>query len=399
MGMRRRLRLGALVAGVVVLAACSAPRGPQGGSAYPRSASVPAPDKPAPAADTRRSGGGYYRDDGPGDSPPPDIAAIPDALPWNEPVRERNSRPYVVFGREYAPLQQLAPFHERGIASWYGRRFHGMPTAIGEPYDMYAMTAAHPTLPLPSYARVTSVADGRSVVVRVNDRGPFLRGRVMDLSYAAAARLGFIERGSGEVEIELLLVPDVTSPQMAAARANAAAAVAPAPPALAPTPTPAMVATATPSGAAQAAPVPPAAAPPALGAPAPAATVASAAPERLSVETTINAPPPPVPAPAAPVSAPAIAAPGGGAGARIELSDGAAGIYLQLGAFSSLESARLVETRLGREIDWLADRLVVRSEQSLFKVQAGPWSARPEAQAAAERILREAGVPSFTVTR
>lgn len=84
---------------------------------------------------------------------------------------------------------------------------------------------------------------------------------------------------------------------------------------------------------------------------------------------------------------------------RIEVSDSAAGIYLQLGAFSTLESARLVETRLGREIDWLADRLVVRSEKSLFKVQAGPWSARPEAEAAAERILREAGVQSFAVTR
>ncbi len=393
MDLRRRLALGALVAGALLLAACSAPRGPQGSAGYPRSASAPPADKPAPLPGARSSGGGYYRDDGPGDSPPPDLASIPDALAWNEPVRERNSRPYVVFGREYVPMTALAPFRERGVASWYGRRFHGMPTATGEPYDMYAMTAAHPTLPLPSYARVTSVADGRSVVVRVNDRGPFLRGRVMDLSYAAAARLGFIERGSGEVEIELLQVPDISSPQMAAARARASVAAAPAavPPAPAPIPAPA-------------------AAP---------AAVASPGPERLLVETTISAsspsaspssttpsstprsptPAPAVPVPAAPSQLVAMAPLAGGADNRIEVSDGAAGIYLQLGAFSSLESARLVETRLGREIDWLADRLVVRSEQSLFKVQAGPWSARPEAEAAAARILREAGVPSFAVTR
>ncbi|MBW6495740.1 MAG: septal ring lytic transglycosylase RlpA family protein [Burkholderiaceae bacterium] len=328
MGLRRRLALGALVAGALLLAACSAPRGPQGSASYPRSASAPPTAKPAPPPGARSSGGGYYRDDGPGDSPPPDLASIPDALPWNEPVRERNSRPYVVFGREYVPMRELAPFHERGIASWYGRRFHGMPTATGEPYDMYAMTAAHPTLPLPSYARVTSVADGRSVVVRVNDRGPFLRGRAMDLSYAAAARLGFIERGSGEVEIELLQVPDISSPPPSTPRSPTSAPAAPAPSQLV-----------------------------------------------------------------------AMAPMAEGPGIPIEVSAGAAGIYLQLGAFSSLESARSVETRLEREIDWLADRLVVRAEMSLFKVQAGPWAARPEAQAAAERILRETGVRSFAVNR
>ena len=105
-------------------------------------------------------------------------------------------------------------YRERGLASWYGRKFHAQKTAIGEPYDMYAMTAAHPTLPLPSYARVTNLANGKSVVVRVNDRGPFHPGRIIDLSYAAAYRLGIAQKGSGEVEVESIL-PGAAPPQLA----------------------------------------------------------------------------------------------------------------------------------------------------------------------------------------
>ena len=136
---------------------------------------------------------------------PIDLDAIPDAVPRTEPLHRFANRPYAVLGREYVPATSLRPYRERGIASWYGRKFHGQKTSIGEIYDMYAMTAAHPTLPLPSYARVTSVATGKSVVVRVNDRGPFLHGRVIDLSYAAAHRLGIAQKGSGEVEVEAIL--------------------------------------------------------------------------------------------------------------------------------------------------------------------------------------------------
>ena len=110
-----------------------------------------------------------------------------------------------MLGRDYVPATSLRPYRERGVASWYGRKFHGEKTSTGEIYDMYAMTAAHPTLPLPSYARVTNVALGKSVIVRVNDRGPFLHGRVIDLSYAAAAKLGIAQKGSGEVEVEAIL--------------------------------------------------------------------------------------------------------------------------------------------------------------------------------------------------
>ncbi|MES2408189.1 MAG: septal ring lytic transglycosylase RlpA family protein [Pseudomonadota bacterium] len=146
--------------------------------------------------------GGYYLDDGPGDNPPPDLDAIPDAVPKVEPLREANNKPYMALGREYTPLPTNKGYKAEGLASWYGRRFNGKPTASGEPYNMYAMTAAHPTLPLPSYARVTALATGKSVVVRINDRGPFHKGRIIDLSYTAAHKLGIVQGGSGRVEVE-----------------------------------------------------------------------------------------------------------------------------------------------------------------------------------------------------
>lgn len=149
--------------------------------------------------------GGYYKDDGPGDAPPPNLDAVPDAVPREEPLHRFANRPYQVFGREYVPLAAVAPFRQRGVASWYGRRFNGGRTSSGEPYDMYAMTAAHPTLPIPSYARVTNVATGRSVVVRINDRGPFHADRAIDLSYTAAYKLGYTQTGSALVDIEAIV--------------------------------------------------------------------------------------------------------------------------------------------------------------------------------------------------
>jgi len=148
--------------------------------------------------------GAYYKDDGPGGNPPANLASIPDAQPRPEPLHRFANRPYQVFGRDYLPLSDARDFRQRGVASWYGKRFHGGPTSSGEPYDMYAMTAAHPTLPVPSYARVTNPANGRSVVVRVNDRGPFHAERVIDLSYTAAYKLGFADAGSALVEIETI---------------------------------------------------------------------------------------------------------------------------------------------------------------------------------------------------
>lgn len=154
----------------------------------------------ATACGTR--GGGYYKDDGPPRRPPVDMQSIPDAVPRAEPLSRTGNDPYVALGARYVPVAKADGYHERGTASWYGRKFHGKRTSSGEKYDMYKMTAAHRTLPLPSYARVTNLESGQSVVVRVNDRGPFLNNRVIDLSYAAAYKLDIIDSGTGRVEVE-----------------------------------------------------------------------------------------------------------------------------------------------------------------------------------------------------
>lgn len=192
---------------LLLLAACSTPTiKPDTGSPPPAvpevpSVSAPVKDKPTPPATTKR-GGGYYLDDGPGDHPPPDIDAIPDAIPRIEPILPRASLPYVALGQRYVPLKTFQPYKQRGVASWYGRRYHGQKTSSGEIYDMYGMSAAHTILPIPSYVRVTNPENGKSVVVRVNDRGPFHNERLIDLSYAAAYKLRLIEKGSGLVEVE-----------------------------------------------------------------------------------------------------------------------------------------------------------------------------------------------------
>jgi len=154
--------------------------------------------------------GGYHRGDGPPSrSAPRKLDAIADAVPRAEPLARGGNRPYVVNGRRYVPDVSGQPYRARGIASWYGQKFHGKQTAMGETYDMYAMTAAHPTLPLPSYARVTRSDTGASVVVRINDRGPFHAGRIIDLSYAAAYKLGILDSGTATVLVERILPPAI----------------------------------------------------------------------------------------------------------------------------------------------------------------------------------------------
>ena len=165
--------------------------------AAPAPAPLSRPSEPPPAR--------YYLDDGPPVEHRINLAAIPDAVPRAEPVHPGRNRPYRAFGKTYRPFASPRPHRETGVASWYGRRYHGRQTASGEIYDMFKMTAAHPILPIPSYARVTRADSGESVVVRVNDRGPFLRGRVIDLSYAAAHRLGIVQSGSAEVVVESVL--------------------------------------------------------------------------------------------------------------------------------------------------------------------------------------------------
>lgn len=274
-----------------------------------------------PAGTARR--GAYYRDDGPGLGPPADLSAVPEPVPRPEPLHPRANRPYVVFEREYVPMTALSAYRERGTATWYGRRYHGQRTSSGEVYDMYRMTAAHPTLPIPSYARVTHLASGRSVVVRVNDRGPFLHGRLIDLSYVAAERLGYVNAGSAEVEVELITRFEAGAPVDQTARPALQTAQAPAPAVVPP-----VAATRTPSA---------------------------------------GAPP----------------------GAH----------YLQLAAFASRESAEASRERLAREVDGLADRLLVRQEGAMYKVHAGPFAGRDEALAYAQRIREATGERPFPVSR
>ena len=149
--------------------------------------------------------GGYYKGDGPGGPPPVNLDKLADATPRVEPLNPGANTPYTALGRKYVPYTSLKPYRQRGVATWYGRKFQGKKTASGERYDMYAMTAAHTVLPIPSYARVTNLANGKSVIVRINDRGPFHADRLIDLSYAAAYKLGYVGSGSAKVEVEAIL--------------------------------------------------------------------------------------------------------------------------------------------------------------------------------------------------
>jgi rare lipoprotein A len=181
------------------LFACSGQKTVKPSAPSPADKTITNPQTPPPA-----KSGGYYLDDGPGDNPPKDIDSIPNAIPKNEPYLARANKPYKALGATYKPMTSWQPYKEQGVASWYGKRYHGQKTSSGEVYDMYSMSAAHTTLPLPSYAKVTNPANGRFVIVRVNDRGPFKGNRIIDLSYAAAYQLRFASSGSTLVEVEAI---------------------------------------------------------------------------------------------------------------------------------------------------------------------------------------------------
>lgn len=156
-----------------------------------------------------------------------DVSHVEDAVPKLEPVtRAGNRSPYTVLGKTYHVNFNAENFAQSGYASWYGTKFHGNKTANGEVYDMYAMTAAHKTLPIPSYARVTNVENGRQVLVRINDRGPFHDGRIVDLSYAAAKKLGILAKGTGKVLLEVVTAPGAQRHAQPAAQVKSNQAVA-----------------------------------------------------------------------------------------------------------------------------------------------------------------------------
>jgi rare lipoprotein A len=321
-----RVRLGVALLVAAVLAGCAS--GPQRPGATG--------DRPAAGADR----------DGPEANPPPDLARVPDAEPKLETIRNGGpNKPYDVLGKSYVPITQDAPFTERGLASWYGRKFHGRRTASGEVYNMYAMTAAHPTLPIPSYARIRNPANGREVVVRINDRGPFHSSRIVDLSYTAALKLDVL-RGVAPVELQRITFDEIRTGAWrregdAVVQVAARSAVE-TPPSPSPSPSP---------SAAAAEPQPNVAA---------AAFVA--APVAVMPEAVADAP------------------------AARAFTTPARGFWVQLGAFRARDGAESFQQRVAAEMDWLAPLLAVFSDAAVFRLQAGPYPSRDEARSVAERV-------------
>ncbi|PRC93265.1 septal ring lytic transglycosylase RlpA family protein [Solimicrobium silvestre] len=214
--LKSRSQLVAITLLGLLLAACgSAPKvaapSSAGSTNSTKTSSIPsAAGQPAPNLPKAGSGrGAYYKDDGPGENPPPGLELTLDAEPKLEPYSVSGNKPYVVFGKTYTPMIDDRAFSQRGTGSWYGKKFHGQRTSSGELYDMYKMTAAHPTLPIPSYARITNISNGRQVIVKINDRGPFHTNRIVDLSYTAALKLDYLGKGSSELLLERLLPADI----------------------------------------------------------------------------------------------------------------------------------------------------------------------------------------------
>jgi len=324
--------------------------------------------------------------DGAGLNPPPNLAQVPDAEPRVEPVRSGGpNKAYEVFGRTYTPLTRDVAFSERGMASWYGRKFHGRPTSSGEPYDMYAMTAAHKTMPIPSYARVRNPANGREVIVRINDRGPFHGGRIIDLSYTAALKLGVLN-AVAPVEVERITQEAIRTGAWKTGSDTRTLAAAPLPPVAATAP-PLVVS--TPPGAS---PTPVSSSPPTASAPptVPAPEVPSGAITAVAIAPAPNAGDPNAAAtgddevPRAPPRPIAMAAPG---------------FWLQLGAFRERDGALDFQRKVERELDWLAPLLAVFTDRDLHRLQAGPYHTRADASSAADRLRAELQLVPLIVER
>ncbi len=330
------------IAGMALLAAAISACGSKAPVTDPRSdnsgAGKPATTKPPTY--TIKKGGGFYLDDGPGDNPPENLDAIPNAVPKAEPLHRFANNPYSVLGQDYVPLKTRTPYRARGVASWYGKKFHGQKTASGEPYDMYAMTAAHPTLPIPSYVRVSNPGNGRWVILRVNDRGPFLHGRLIDLSYAAAWKLGYVGTGSTLVEVEATLPgQELTIAQSTLSKQSMPAT---------------SMAAVKPAG----------------------STASNVISTGASAGISGSAPDDPIANLIKPLPAPK---------PLLETKD-ARGVYLQLGAFGSAENAEILRGRVARLLGDLADQLVVKPGGGMYRLQLGPWKDHAEALRVSDRI-------------
>jgi len=291
------------------------------------------------------------RDGGP--DRPMDFSEVPDAVPKHERrTRAGNPPSYVVNGRRYHLLDSPEGYIERGIASWYGTKFHGRKTSLGERYDMYAMTAAHKTLPIPSYVRVRNLRNGHEVVVRVNDRGPFHDNRIIDLSYAAASKLGIAQTGTGLVEVKT-----VTPGSERRRRQNAAVQAE--------------------------APKREAAGKPESEQPGPAKAVKTAA----SPPQTERAGKPEVP----PASAPSTPPPrrGDEADAAETEADTAPDLFLQVGAFAELDNAERLRSRLRRhDIETVRIQPARREPAPVYRVRVGPLPDVEQADLLAKRLTK-----------
>ncbi len=338
----------------LALAACSSapplnpsPSAPSAPTPVARSAN----GKPLPALPAAGSGrGGYYKDDGPGDQPPDGLLDTPDAEPRVEPYSKSALRPYTVFGKTYTPISDNRPFKQRGIGSWYGKKFHGQKTSSGELYDMYKMSAAHPTLPIPSYARVTNLKTGAQVIVRINDRGPFHSTRIIDLSYTAALKLGYLSSGSSELEVERLLPDEIA--RMAENKRNGIPDTATAAPA------------------------------------AEAVSVGSVAPPGQIMPVAMTT----APAVAASSSSPASAS--ASAGAAL-----ASGFYLQFGAYAQEANALAARDKLMQGLGGAVEKMETVVVNGLYRLYAGPYATRPAAMDAAQVVRQRSSVTPFVVER
>ncbi|MYM83858.1 septal ring lytic transglycosylase RlpA family protein [Duganella sp. FT50W] len=334
--------------------------------------SVKKVDPSLPVLPPANSGrGGYYQDDGPGDAPPANLMQTPDADVRNDPLLPRSNRPYTVFGKTYTPITDEEPFTQIGVGSWYGKKFHGQRTSSGELYDMYKMTAAHPTLPIPSYARLTNMVSGATVIVRINDRGPFHASRAIDVSYTAALKLGLLGKGSHELKIERILPNEIE--RILATRDGLSGSTRPrltpeskdrlpsAPPS-APTPTPTVTAKMVDT-------------PLVLTPAAPAGTGAAASPatDIEALMLTDRAP--------ADAAAPAAVATGG--------------FYLQLGAYSRADNAEAMRGRLGGKFNIME----VVQGGAVYRLFGGPFATRQEALQAAQGLPSSLGLKPIVVQR
>ncbi|MGA8863826.1 MAG: septal ring lytic transglycosylase RlpA family protein [Gallionella sp.] len=318
-----------LIATTLLLAACG---------------TVPQHKEATPAQAAGPSGGGYLPGDGPGKNIPVNLDAIPDAVPKVEPLHRYANRPYIALGKTYTPMTVVGNFRERGMASWYGKKFNGERTSSGEIYDMYAMTAAHPTLPLPSYARVTNLANHKSVIVRINDRGPFMNDRIIDLSYTAAYKLGMIANGGAEVEVDSI-DPNVTVNAIAASTVQSQP--------LESSPPVNLVALPVNDAASSVAAVS-------------AVSAVAAAPES----------PAPVTAIAATLS-------------PLQSKDTA--VYLQLGAFKTQDAAEAYLAKMRSELGDNGKQLKLSSKDGLVRVHIGPYASQSEARSSADSMEAKLG--------